>query len=217
VPDVLPVPPKVALSVIADRSAERSGFLELRRLDLVIVKDGVQSKPFRYDMIDRRALDAAVMAAHHVSNGKVYVYLRSAIRPPIALRGKDEEDAASSSVLWELPAGLIEPGEAPDAAAARELDEELGFSVDVGDLSTLGHWMYPAPGFTGEKQFFFHVRVDAAARKLPPGDGSPIEEAAVVVSVPLDDALSACRGGEIRDAKTEVALRRLADVLRRAP
>lgn len=38
---------------------------------------------------------------------------------------------------WEVPGGLVEPGEGLVAATRRELDEELGFALPVGDLLVL--------------------------------------------------------------------------------
>ena len=208
---ILPELPKVALDVVADRSDEREGFLTLKRYELVVVDEGRRSASLGYDMIERRALDAAIMAAHHLDDGgKPCVYLRSSVRPPVALRPIDPK---MPGVLWELPAGLIEPGEAPEVGAARELEEELGFSMSPDDLKPLGPKAFPAPGFVGELHFYFHARVDPKTRKEPGGDGSPLEEAARIVSVPLDQALAACRAGEIADAKTELALRRLAEIL----
>lgn len=208
---ILPAPPSAALEVVADRSHEREGFLSLERYELVVVDRDARSQPFRYDVVARRALDAAVMLAHYAdASGTRRVYLRSALRPPVALR---HDVTAAQGALWELAAGLIEPGEAPAAAAARELHEELGFRISADDMRPLGPHTYPAPGFVGERHHYFHVEVDPGTRSEPGGDGSPLEEAAAIIDVPLADALEACRAGEITDAKTELALRRLAEVL----
>jgi ADP-ribose pyrophosphatase len=209
---ILPALPKVELETVRDVPASDVGFLSVKRRDLVLIHqpDGTKSTTFRYDVVERRALDASVMVAHYTDHqsGVLHVYLRSAIRPPVALR--HIEPAQLSSVLWEVPAGLIEPGEEPRAAAARELDEELGFAVKDEEMLPLGGWSFPAPGFIGEMHWFFHVQVDPTKKKDPGGDGSPLEEASLIIAVPLTRALEACVAGEIRDAKTEIALHRLS-------
>jgi ADP-ribose pyrophosphatase len=216
-PRVLPELPKVELETVRETRLGEGGFLILRRMELVVIEEGssashARSASFAYDSVDRRAIDASVMVAHHFEGGRVCVWLRSSLRPPLALRSVDP----LPPVLWELPAGLIEIGESPRAAAAREIEEELGFEVPETALSELGPPAHPAPAFIGELHHFFRVEVDPKTRKDPAGDGSAIEAGARIISVPLDDALEACRTGEIRDEKTEIALHRLAYELSRA-
>lgn len=210
----LPEAPKVELETISETRHGEGGFLVIRRTELVTITMGARSAGFSYDAVDRRALDASVMVAHHRHAGSVCVWLRSSLRPPLALReGATSGAPPLSPVLWEVPAGLVEPGETPRAAAAREVAEELGFDVAETALLPLGAPSHPAPGFIAELHHFFHVEVDPTTRTEPAGDGTPVEAGAIVVCIPLDEALAACGRGHIRDEKTELALRRLADEL----
>jgi len=64
-----------------------------------------------------------VVAAAMIENGRVLVQRRP--------------DGTALAGLWEFPGGKLEPGESPEAALARELDEELGITVDPSALSPL--------------------------------------------------------------------------------
>ena len=101
-------------------------------------------------------------------------------------------------VLLELPAGKMERGEEPAAAAQRELREETGLAA--GELRPLGGF-YAAPGFLTE---YLHLFL---ARELRP---SPLEpdpfEIVEVVRVPAAEARAMVASGEIRDAKTIAGL-----------
>ncbi|MEU0985149.1 NUDIX hydrolase [Streptomyces sp. NPDC005953] len=64
---------------------------------------------------------------------------------------------------WELPMGLIEPGETPEQTAAREVEEETGWRV--GAMKPLVY-AQPANGITDSEHHVF--RADGAHYAGPP-------------------------------------------------
>lgn len=98
-------------------------------------------------------------------------------------------------VLLELPAGKLDPGEEPMTCAGRELAEETGWKpVKIHDLG----WFYTTPGFTDE---VLHAFVATPLEEAPEVAQDP-DEAIDNVVMTVEEALAACRSGEIRDSKT---------------
>ncbi len=214
--------PEIRLELVRDVSpSDQQGFLRIvRRLYRAHYPDGSVSAEFPYDEVDRKAIDAVVIIAHYAAtDGKRHVFLRSAVRPPLAMRDARRSPVPEldppNGLIWELPAGLVEPSEqepgGPQRSACRELEEELGFSVPLPSLRELGPSTFPGPGFIAERHFFFEVEVDPESRSEPSLDGSALEHFGAIVAIDLERALELARTGEVCDAKTELGLRRLRE------
>lgn len=89
---------------------------------------------------------------------------------------------------WELPAGLVDEGETPRAAATRELAEEVGFG---GTLTLLGE-VFSSPGFTDEKVYLFEA-TELFEHRLP---GDEDDDFAFAWK-PLQRAWEEIAGGEV--------------------
>jgi len=105
---------------------------------------------------------------------------------------------AAGGPLWEIPAGTLAPGEAPEACARRELREETGVAAERIERLTS---IFTTPGFTDEVIHLFW------AQGLTQGETArERDEFIEVVPQQLSQVLTGIRGGEIRDAKTVVAI-----------
>jgi len=105
---------------------------------------------------------------------------------------------AVRSPIIEIPAGKLDGDEDPLEGAQRELREETGLRAER--FERLGSF-YPAPAWSTEIVYLY-LAVD-----LTPGPAQlEADEAIELLHVPLPEAISMIRSGEITDGKTMAAL-----------
>ena len=101
-------------------------------------------------------------------------------------------------VTLEVPAGKLEPGEAPELAAARELSEETGLTA--GRMQYLGA-NFTSPGYSEEVLHIYLARdLHRGAAHLDPGEFLNVERHQ------LEELVQMALDGELCDGKTTVAL-----------
>ena len=105
---------------------------------------------------------------------------------------------AAGQVLLELPAGTREPGEAPLAAAKREMIEETGYRARRWTMLLR---YFASPGFLGEWMQIY------LARDLRAGQAHPeLDEQIEILRMPLSKAMQLVAEGKIHDGKTLIGL-----------
>ena len=111
-------------------------------------------------------------------------------------------------VTTEIPAGKLDsPAEDPREAALRELREETG--ARCKSLIDLGTYL-ASPAILDEKIKLY------LARELDFGDTDPDDDEFIdVVSVPLAEMVERVMAGEILDGKTQLAVLKTKEFLRR--
>ena len=107
--------------------------------------------------------------------------------------------------ILELPAGKLEKCEDPKSAGIRELSEETGYtSRRVESLGVI----YPTPGYCNEKIYLYLARdLEKFDQHLDDGEFLTLEE------MSLEKALDMVMNGEIKDAKTQIIILKIAKIL----
>jgi ADP-ribose pyrophosphatase len=115
---------------------------------------------------------------------------------------------ATDAAIWEIPAGRLDAGETPATCAQRELEEEVGMTADVlSRLTTI----LTTPGFTDERIHIF------LAQGLKPGkQRREADEFMEVQTKKWSEVMTLIRSGEIKDAKTLVAIMYVESFRRKA-
>jgi ADP-ribose pyrophosphatase len=112
--------------------------------------------------------------------------------------GVRQQRPAINGETWEIPAGLVDEGEAPLEAARRELAEEVQLQ---GELRLITQ-AYTSPGYCDEKIFIYE------ASGLSPSEGEPEEEEDLALEWrDLKETWQAVREGRLQtSAPTALAL-----------
>lgn len=110
----------------------------------------------------------------------------------------DQFRKAIDTELLEIPAGKLEKGEEPALCALRELQEEIGYSANKLTFLTA---IYTSPGFADEKIYIYKAE-DLFKSELEKDEDEFIN----IVRYKPEKAFEMIKNGEIRDAKTIVAL-----------
>ena len=105
---------------------------------------------------------------------------------------------ALKKVIWEIPAGTLDPNEEVLSCAKRELVEETGYSAEkwqkLGEIT-------PVPGYSNER-----IQIFLASKLRPAEQNLDADEVIKVQKVEFQTALEMIGSGEIQDAKSIAGL-----------
>ncbi|PAD18074.1 NUDIX domain-containing protein [Shouchella clausii] len=105
---------------------------------------------------------------------------------------------ALEKAIIEIPAGKMEPGEAPEKTARRELVEETGYQAEALTLITS---FYTSPGFADELVYVYEATgLKKGDQRLDEGEFVRVLELTEMECDRLEE------DGRIHDAKTSYAL-----------
>lgn len=114
--------------------------------------------------------------------------------------------APYKETIYEIPAGKLEKGEDPKEAAVREFKEEGGCTAS--EFEYIGE-LYPTPGYCGEIIRLY------LARGLEFGEQQLDEDERLdVYKIPLEEAFVRCMNGEFKDAKTQIGIMKVREMIR---
>jgi ADP-ribose pyrophosphatase len=147
-------------------------------------------------------LDEVTLANGHISTREMVVHPGAvgivAVTPDQEVVLVKQYRYPVQTVLYEIPAGKLERGEDPAAAAQRELEEETGYNAEKWEKLTT---LYTAPGFSNEAMHLY-LATNLVHKKAHPDP----DEIITCDTLPLSKVIQMAVNGEIKDGKTVIAV-----------
>lgn len=112
---------------------------------------------------------------------------------------------AFEQVMLEIPAGKLEPGEDPLEAVKRELEEESG--AVAHNIEYMGEIFTTVAIF--DEKIHAYLATELEFKKAHPDDDEFLE----VEKIPLSTLVDMVMKGEIKDAKTQIAILKANNIL----
>jgi ADP-ribose pyrophosphatase len=166
----------------------------------------VSRSVIRQGRIFRVEVDTVTLPTGHTLDMEIVRHPGSVVLLPIPAAGQviliRQYRYTIDRYIWELPAGSLQPGEDPNAAAVRECEEEIGLvPKEIERLKAF----YPTPGFCDELMIFYRcTRLEA-----PAADSTAKKDADEDIEprmFSVDEARRLVAAGEIMDLKTVAGL-----------
>jgi nudix-type nucleoside diphosphatase (YffH/AdpP family) len=171
-----------------------SGWAKLKRYTLDIEKHGGGTLRAVREVHDHG--HGAAVLPYDAARGTVLLVRQ--FRLPVYLSGTD-------GMLIEVCAGLLD-GDAPEACAIREAEEELGYRIR--NLKAHGR-IWGSPGAIAEGNWLFTADYSAADRISKGGGKIGEDEDVEVLEIGLAEAMRLVSTNEISDAKSVILLQHL--------
>ncbi|GCF11122.1 NUDIX domain-containing protein [Dictyobacter arantiisoli] len=153
--------------------------------------DGQMSEAVRRLLMERGDAVAALL----VNTDTQKVLMTNQFRYPTLEKGP--------GWLHEVVAGMIDKDEQPDDAVKREIHEEVGYQVK--QVTPIGNF-YVSPGGSSERIYLYYAEVSNADRISSGGGLASEHEDIELIEVSFDELWNVLKCGEIRDAKTLIAV-----------
>lgn len=112
---------------------------------------------------------------------------------------------AFEQIMLEIPAGKLEPGENPLEAVKRELEEESG--VVAGKIEYLGEIFTTVAIF--DEKIHLYLATELEFKNAHPDEDEFLE----VETIPLSELYNMVMDGDIKDAKTQIAILKAYNIL----
>ncbi|QXE00337.1 NUDIX hydrolase [Terribacillus sp. DMT04] len=164
----------------------------------------IESKPVYDGKVISLRVDTVELPDGNTSKRELIKHPGAVAVIPITKEGKiifvEQYRKALEKSIIEIPAGKLEPGEAPEVTAVRELEEETGYTAK--QLNKLGSF-YTSPGFADELLHVYEADELELLTETVAGDEDEFVE---LMELTLEEAEALVEEERIHDAKTMYAL-----------